>query len=64
MSIFFESYSLPDVLTEDFVVTKEEVAEISKRLRKTNHKLTKKMKAIDRKEKRSWQNSLLRNSRN
>lgn len=63
MSLHFESYSLPDALKENTVVSSENTAKISNRLKKTNHSLQKKMKAIDRKEKRSWQKSLLRNSK-
>lgn len=63
MSINFEIHSIPSVLTGDVVATNEATAEISKRLRKTNRKLVKKMKAIDRKEKKSWQKSLVRNSK-
>lgn len=63
MSLHFESYSLPDALKENTVVSSENTAKISKRLRKTNSSLVKKMKAIRRKEKRSWQKSLLRNSK-
>ena len=61
MSLHFESYSLPDALKKNTVVSSENKAKISKRLRKTNHSLIKKMKAIEHKEKRSWQKSLLRN---
>ena len=63
MAIHVETYSIPDSLTEDIVVAGENTAKISRRLRKTNRSLTKKMKAIGRKEKRSWQKSLLRNSK-
>lgn len=63
MAIHFETYSIPDTLTEDIVVPREKMAKISRRLRKTNRSLTKKMKAIGRKEKRSWQSSLLRNAK-
>jgi len=61
MSIKFETYSISDILTKNAEVTREDTVKISKRLKKTNRKLVKKMKAIDRKEKRSWQKSLLRN---
>lgn len=63
MAIHFETYSIPDILTKDIAVASENTAKISRRLRKTNRSLTKKMKAIGRKEKRSWQKSLLRNSK-
>lgn len=63
MSIQFEIHSIPHILTENVVVASDDTAKISKRLRKTNRKLAKKMKAIDRKEKRSWQKSRLRNSK-
>ena len=63
MSIHFESYSLPNALKEDIVVSSEDTAKISKRLKKTNRGLVKKMKVIGRKEKRSWQKSILRNSK-
>lgn len=63
MAIHVKTYSIPDTLTEDIVVASENTAKISRRLRKTNRSLTKKMKAIGRKEKRSWQKSLLRNSK-
>ena len=63
MAIHFETYTIPDSLTEEVTVAGENTAKISKRLRKTNRSLVKKMKAIGRKEKRSWQKSLLRNSR-
>lgn len=63
MAIHFETYTIPDSLTEEVAVASENTAKISKRLRKTNRSLVKKMKAIGRKEKRSWQKSLLRNSR-
>ena len=63
MSIQFEIHSIPHILTENVVVESDDTAKIYKRLRKTNRKLAKKMKAIDRKEKRSWQKSRLRNSK-
>ena len=61
MSLHFESYSLPDALKKNTIVPSENTDKISKRLRKTNYSLIKKMRAIERKEKRSWQKSLLRN---
>lgn len=61
MAIHFENYSLPNDLTENIVVSSENTAKISRRLRQTNRSLVRKMKAIGRKEKRSWQKSLLRN---
>lgn len=63
MSIHFETYSIPSVLTKDVIIAAEDTAKISQQLSKTNRNLVKKMKAIDRKEKRSWQKSLIRNSR-
>ena len=61
MPIKFETHSIPDVLTKDVIVTNENTAKISVRLRKTNRKLVKRMRAIDRKEKMSWQKSFVRN---
>ncbi|HIR89313.1 MAG TPA: hypothetical protein IAC96_10210 [Candidatus Fimimorpha faecalis] len=61
MAIHFETHSIPNALTGDIEVPNEATTKISKRLTKTNRKLVKKMKVIDRKEKRSWQKSLLRN---
>ena len=63
MALHFESYSLPDALKENTVVSSENTDKISKRLKKANNSLVKKMKAIGRKEKRSWQKSHLRNSK-
>lgn len=63
MAVHFESYTIPDSLTKEVTVASEHTAKISRRLRKTHRSLVKKMKAIGRKEKRSWQKSLLRNSR-
>lgn len=63
MAIHFETHSIPDILTNDVVVTNEKTAKISSRLRKSNRRLVKRMKAIDRKEKMSWQKSLIRNLR-
>lgn len=62
MAIHFETYTIPDSLTVEVTVASENTAKISNRLRKSNRNLVKKMKAIGRKEKRSWQKSLLRNS--
>lgn len=61
MAIHLKTYSIPDILTEDIVVSTENTAKISQRLRKTNRALIKKMKKIRRKEKKSWQKSFLRN---
>lgn len=61
MSVHFKTYSIPVALTEDATVKKEDTAKISKRSKKTNRILAKKMTAIDRKDKKSWQKSLLRN---
>ena len=61
MSINFETHSIPDILTNDSIITNDKTSKISKRLRKTNRKLVKRMKAIDRKEKASLQKSLVRN---
>lgn len=63
MAVHFETYTIPDSLTKEVTVASEHTAKIAKRLRKTNRSLVKKMKAIGRKEKRSWQKSLLRNSK-
>ena len=63
MPIQFKNYSIPSALTKDVVVTEEDEEKISKRSRKTNRKLAMKMRVIDRKDKRSWQKSLLRNSK-
>ena len=61
MSMNFETHSIPDILTNDIIITNDKTSKISKRLRKTNRKLVKRMKAIDRKEKASLQKSLVRN---
>lgn len=63
MPIQFKNYSIPSALTKDVAITEEDEEKISKRSRKTNRKLAMKMRAIDRKDKRSWQKSLLRNSK-
>lgn len=62
MSVLFEIHSMPNILNDGVRVNEEAVVKISKRLKRTNRKLEKKMKAIDQKEKRNWQKSLIRNS--
>lgn len=61
MSIYFETHTLPDALTETASVSAEDTNEIVLRLQKSNRRLSKKMNAIDRREKRTWQKSSLRN---
>ncbi len=63
MSIQFKNYSIPSALTKEVAVKEEDAEKISKRSRETNHRLAMKMRAIDRKDKGSWQKSLLRNSK-
>ena len=62
MSVSFEIHSLSDYLKEDIPLSESAVVKISKRLKKTNRKLIRKMKAIDQKEKRNWQKSIIRNT--
>ena len=62
MSVLFEIHSMPDVLNNEVTANEESIVKISKRLKRTNCKLVKKMKAIEQKEKRNWQKSLIRNS--
>lgn len=61
MSIFFETHTLPVALTETVSVAVEDTNEIISRLQKSNRRLSKKMNAIERREKRTWQKSSLRN---
>lgn len=42
MALHFESYSLPNALKENTIVSSENTAKISKRLRKANSSLVKK----------------------
>lgn len=61
MSIYFETHTLPKALTETVSVAVEDTNEIVLRLQKSNRRLSKKMIAIERREKRTWQKSSLRN---
>ena len=61
MSILFEIHSMPNTLSDNLPVSESAVVKISRRLKRNNHKLITKMKAIDRKEKRNWQKSTIRN---
>jgi hypothetical protein len=65
MSIHFEEFSLPEILTKDveIIVTSENADKISRRIQKTNRSLSRKMKLIGKREKKSWQKSRLRNSK-
>lgn len=61
MAITFEYHEIPKTLIGDVVVPTEEIAKITIRLRKTSRNLNRRMKLIDRKEKKSWQKSRVRN---
>lgn len=56
MPIRFEKFSISDLLPNDVEVPIEETKKIS------NRRLSIQMKTIDRKEKKSWQQSNLRNT--
>ncbi len=62
MAISFKTCSMPSSLMEQAVVPSDESGKVSSRLAKTNQKLETSMKAIDRKERKSWQKSMLRNT--
>lgn len=62
MPIRFEKFSISDLLPNDVEVPIEETKKISGRLKISNRRLSIQMKTIDRKEKKSWQQSNLRNT--
>ena len=62
MAISFKTCSMPLSLEEQAAVPADESGKVSSRLAKTNQKLETSMKAIDRKERKSWQKSMLRNT--
>lgn len=61
MALKFIIHDIPNEMIVKPKHNEEKRKQISIRLGKINKKLQARMKAIDRKEKRSWQDSLVRN---
>lgn len=61
MALKFIIHNIPNEMIVKPKYNEEKRKQISIRLGKINKKLQARMKAIDRKEKRSWQDSLVRN---
>jgi len=60
MPLQFESHSIPSILTNDVYVLSDDINKISSRIQKSNRRLTKRMIAIERREKRTWQKPSIR----
>lgn len=61
MSIRLENHSMQKLLKNEKVISNNDIRAISCGLEETSHVLVKKMKVIDHKERKSWQNPILRN---
>lgn len=61
MALEFITHTIPHELNMEPNMEEKKRIQISKRLGKTNRKLQSRMKAIERREKKSWQLSLKRN---
>lgn len=61
MSVKFETYTLPESLNKRVIIDIDYTNEITTRIKKSNKKLIKKMNAIERREKRTWQKSIIHN---